>query len=147
SAKPAAPAPDSNLYRNSAFSFRYQIPYGWVDRTKEMQKADNSSNRKEGQPTEQQSKGGAKEQAADQTSKSEVLPAVFERPPAATGDTITSAVVIASESAASYPGLKSAEDYLAPLTELVTTKGFTPDGDPYALDVESRHLWRADFTK
>ena len=26
------PAPDKQLYRNPAFGFRYEIPYGWVDR-------------------------------------------------------------------------------------------------------------------
>ena len=77
----------------------------------------------------------------------DVLLAVFERPPETTGDTVNSAVVIASESAASYPGLKSAEDYLGPLTELATARGFNPDGEPYALDVESRQLVRADFSK
>ena len=79
--------------------------------------------------------------------KAEVLLAVFERPPEATGDTVNSAVVIASESAASYPGLKKAEDYLGPLTELATAKGFKAEGEPYALEVESRQLLRADFIK
>ena len=115
---------DAQLYRNTAFGFRYEIPYGWVDRTKEMQ---------------QGNEAGA--------GKGEVLLAVFERPPEATGDTINSAVVIASESAASYPGLKRAEDYLGPLTELATAKGFKADGEPYALEVESRRLLRADFVK
>jgi hypothetical protein len=55
--------------------------------------------------------------------------------------------VIASESAASYPGLKKAEDYLGPLAELATAKGFKPDGEPYALEEESRQLLRADFIK
>ena len=86
-------------------------------------------------------------QAGNEAGKGEVLLAVFERPPEATGDTINSAVVIASESAASYPGLKKAEDYLGPLTELATAKGFTAEGEPYALDVESRQLLRADFVK
>src|ERR1700686_5013074 len=103
-AKSAAHHEDAQLYRNSTFAFRFQIPYGWVDRTKEMQEG-------------------------NEAGKAEVLLAVFERPPQATGDTINSAVVIASESAASYPGLKKAEDY------------------PYALEVESRQLLRADFTK
>src|SRR5450756_2030207 len=100
----------------------YQIPYGWVDRTKEMQPGDG-------------------------TGKGEVLLAVFERPPEAFGDSINSAVVIAWESAASYPGLKRAEDYLGPLTELATSKGFKAEGEPYALEVESRQLLRADFIK
>jgi hypothetical protein len=121
-AKPSASNDDAQLYRNTTFAFRYQIPYGWVDRTREMQ-----------QGTE--------------AGKAELLLAVFERPPEATGDTINSAVVIASESAASYPGLKRAEDYLGPLTELATSKGFKPDGEPYALEVESRQLLRADFSK
>jgi hypothetical protein len=88
---------DPQLYRDTTFGFRYQIPYGWVDRTQEM---------REGNTDDQ----------------STLLLAVFERPPEATGDTINSAVVIASESAASYPGLKQAEDYVGPLTELATAK-------------------------
>ena len=119
---PATHNEDAQLYRNPTFAFRFQIPYGWVDRTKEMQEG-------------------------NEAGKAEVLLAIFERPPQATGDTINSAVVIASESAASYPGLKKAEDYLGPLTELATSKGFKPEGEPYALEVESRQLLRADFTK
>jgi hypothetical protein len=119
---PATRNEDPQLYRNTTFGFRYQIPYGWVSRTQEMQ-----------------------EQNA--TGKSALLLAAFERPPEATGDTVNSAVVIASESAASYPGLKKAEDYLGPLTELATSNGFKADGEPYALEVESRQLLRADFVK
>ena len=122
-AKPAAtPNEDTQLYQNATFGFRYKIPYGWVDRTKEMQEG-------------------------NEAGKSEVLLAAFERPPEAIGDNVNSAVVIASESAASYPGLKKAEDYLGPLTELATAKGFKADGEPYALEVESRQLLRADFIK
>jgi hypothetical protein len=121
-AKPAAQTDDPRLYRNITFGFRYQIPYGWVDRTQEMQEG-------------------------NETGKSALLLAVFERPPDAIGDTVNSAIVIASESAASYPGLKKAEDYLGPLIELATAKGFKPDGEPYALEVESRQLLRADFVK
>ena len=113
---------DPQLYRNATFGFRYQIPYGWVDRTKEMQEG-------------------------NEAGKAEVLLAIFERPPQAIGDTVNSAVVIVSESAASYPGLKKAEDYLGRLTELATSKGFKPEGEPYVLEVESRQLLRADFTK
>ena len=121
-AKSAAHNEDPQLYRNPTFAFRFQVPYGWVDRTKEMLEG-------------------------NEAGKAEVLLAVFERPPQATGDTINSAVVIASESAVSYPGLKKAEDYLGPLTELATSKGFKAEGEPYALEVESRQLLRADFTK
>jgi hypothetical protein len=119
--KPAA-REDAQLYRNTTLGFRYQIPYGWVDRTREMHEG-------------------------IEPNKAEVLLAVFERPPEAIGDSINSAVVIASESAASYPGLKRAEDYLGPLTELATANGFKAEGEPYALEVETRRLLRADFTK
>ena len=119
---PATRNEDPQLYRNAIFGFRYQIPYAWVDRTKEMQEG-------------------------NEAGKAEVLLAIFERPPEAAGDTINSAVVIASVSAASYPGLTAAEDFLGPLTELATSNGFKPEGEPYPLEVESRHLLRADFTK
>lgn len=79
--------------------------------------------------------------------KGEVLLALFERPPDAIGETINSAVVIASESAAAYPGLKKAEDYVSPLTELATAKGFKGEGDPDILNIDSRQLVRANFTK
>jgi hypothetical protein len=124
--KPAASEPspkeDPQLYRNTTFGFRYQIPYSWVDRTKQMKEGEKSG-------------------------KAELLLAVFERPPEVAGDSVNSAVVIAAESVASYPGLKKAEEYLGPLTELVTAKGFKVDGEPYELEVESRQLLRADFVK
>jgi hypothetical protein len=144
-AKPAAEPPtvneDAQLYQSVPFGFSYQIPFGWVNRTQEMgdQKADNQAVHNP-DPRKQNTR-------SDDASKSKLLLAVFARPPEVTGDTINSAVVIASESAASYPGLKKAEDYLGPLTELATANGFKADGEPYALEVESRQLLRADFIK
>src|ERR1700687_4538633 len=141
-AKPVATRnEDAQLYRNPTFGFRYRIPYGWVDRTQEM---GNPDARSDVQTKDVPTKGTREPDAAG---KSELLLAAFERPPEATGDTINSAVVIASESAASYPGLKKAEDYLGPLTELATSKGFKAEGEPYALEGEWRQLLRADFTK
>ncbi|HSZ61046.1 MAG TPA: hypothetical protein VK828_04580 [Terriglobales bacterium] len=113
---------DAQTYRNSTYGFRYQVPFGWVERSKQMQEGNGDS-------------------------KGEVLLAVFERPPEATGDSINSAIVIASESAAFYPGLKKAEDYLGPLTELATSNGFHTEGDPSVVTVDGRELVRADFTK
>jgi hypothetical protein len=146
-APPAAPSTgtgnqDAQLYRNSAFGFRYQIPYGWVDRTREMNVRDLTGDA--GSETSSSPKGASKEHVGG---RAEVLLGVFERPPEATGDSVNSGVVIASESAASYPGLKKAEDYLSPLTEVATANGFKSADEPYALEVESRRVVRADFIK
>lgn len=122
SGKPATRDDDAQIYRNTSIGFRYRVPYGWVDRTKEMR-------------------------AGNDGEKADVLLAAFERPPETTGESINSAVVIASESATAYSGLKRAEDYLSPLTELAISKGFKAEGEPYSLEVESRQLLRADFIK
>ena len=158
--KPAAPASKTAAgesqawqYRNTTFAFRYQIPYGWVDRTKEMREPEVAEEPDAPDP------GAAKKDAPDKNAKDpksakqkaaaqgEVLLAVFERPPDAPGDDVNSAVVIASESAAAYPGLKKAEDYLGPLTELATAKGFKTNGDPSIADINAHKLIRADFTR
>jgi hypothetical protein len=125
--KPASPPsrnlsdPAENVYKNNFFGFRYHIPYGWVDRTKELQ--------------------------GDDRAKGEVLLAIFERPPQARGDSVNSAVVIAAENASAYPGIKKAEDYLGPLTELTRAQGFKPDGDPSEALVDGSRLVRGDFTR
>jgi len=164
-APPPKPAEDSHLYRNTTFGFRYQIPYGWVERTKEMREqpdsgssdspdpanstANSAANSTSAHPDSEQNKSAATKASAQEKTppQGEVLLAIFERPPNAPGGTVNSAVVIVSESAAAYPGLKKAEDYLAPLTELATAKGFKPEGDPGILEIDSRQLIRADFSK
>jgi len=120
---PAAAQNDQGLYRNSDFGFSYHVRYGWVDRTREMQQ--------------------------DQTdpSRSRLLLAVFERPPGVMGETVNSAVIITVESAASYPGLKTAADYMGPLTELTTGKGFKVTEEPYDVSGGAQKLVRADFAK
>lgn len=117
------PTSAETAYRDSEFAFTYKIPFGWVDRTKQMQ-----------------------DDSAD-AAKSKLLLSVFERPPEVTGDTVNSALVITAESATSYPGLKTAADYLGPLTELTTSKGFKSEGDPYQFSVGTTPLVRADFVK
>jgi hypothetical protein len=114
----AAPA-----YQNAEFGFSYKVPYGWVERTQAMQ------------------------EEANDPAKSQLLLAVFERPPEVTGDTVNSAVVITAESAASYPGLKVAAEYMGPLTELTTSKGFTVTQRPYEFTIGSTQLVRSDFAK
>lgn len=135
SSRPASPAsaalPDAGtladgIYHNPFFAFKYKIPYGWVERTKEMQ----------GDP-----------QPGDEPGKSLVLLAAFERPPQAAGGTVNSAVVIAAERVSSYPGLKTAADYFGPLTELTAGKGFTVVNAPYQFPVGTKQLVRSDFSK
>jgi hypothetical protein len=138
-APPSKSAADAQVYRNSEFGFRYQIPYGWVDRTKEMSEHES---RKDSEAKAEKPDG--KNKAG---SGGNVLLAVFARPPEAAGDSVNSAVVIAQESAAAYPGMKTAEDYLAPLMELTTSKGFKANRDPSGLTIDARELVRADFSR
>ena len=120
--KPSPQDSALTVYRNPTFGFRYRSPYGWVDRTQEMQDGNDAA-------------------------KGEVLLAIFERPPQAAGNTVNSAVVIAAEKATAYPGLKKAEDYLAPLTELTTAQGFKVEGDPSEAEISGHRLVRVDFSK
>src|SRR5215470_5494448 len=85
----AAHGADSQTYRNPLFGFRYHIPYGWVDRTKEMQEQDirEGDNRAPESGKDQGTKTEAHKASAG---AGEVLLAVFERPPEATGDTVNS---------------------------------------------------------
>ena len=116
-----AAAPPPPVSANARLGFSYKVPYGWVDRTAAMQ--------------------------AEDTPKGQVLLAAFERPPEARSDSVNSAVIIAAESAASYPGLKTAADYFGPLSELTTSKGFTVVNPPYLFTTGSRQLLRADYDK
>jgi hypothetical protein len=111
------------VYRNGFFGFFCKIPFGWVERTKEMR--DDSA-------------GAA---------KSSVLLAIFERPPEATGNTINSAVVIAFEQTSSFSGLKTAAAYFGPVTELATARGFKVANEPYDFPVGAKALVRGDFSK
>jgi hypothetical protein len=118
---PAAGDISDGIYRNPSFGFGYKIPFGWVDRTADMQDG-----------------------SAD-AAKSRVLLALFERPPQATGDTINSAVVIAAEPVPA--GIKTAGEYLGSLAELTTAKGFQAEEDPHDFSVSTTRLVRADFSK
>jgi hypothetical protein len=110
------------VYRSSFFAFRYKVPFGWVDRTREM-----------GEGSE--------------PGRSVVLLAMFERPPQAAGDSVNSAVIIAAESLTAYPGLKTAGDYFEPLTELTASKGFKAVNEPYEFASGGKRLVRGDFSK
>jgi hypothetical protein len=127
SSAPETGATSDGVYHNPAFGFSYKLPFGWVDRTREMQD--------DAQP------------ASNDAAKSLLLLAIFERPPEATGDTINSAVVITAERLSVYSGMKTATDYFGPLTELATAKGFQAESDPHEFSVGATHLVRGDFSK
>ena len=112
---------NDGVYRNSAFGFSYKLPFGWVDRTADMQ-----------------------DDSAD-VFKSRVLLAIFERPPEASGDTINSAVVIAVELLPA--GMSTAADYFESLAGLTTAKGFQAADEAQELSVGKVKLLRGDFTK
>ncbi|MGC2185926.1 MAG: hypothetical protein WA637_21840 [Terriglobales bacterium] len=124
--KVKSPVPDSGassqgVYRNSAFGFSYKLPFGWVDRTAEMQ--DDSA----------------------PAFESRLLLATFERPPEASGETINSAVVIAVEPLPA--GMKTDTDYFESLAELTTAKGFQAANEAHELSVGTTKLVRGDFSK
>jgi hypothetical protein len=116
------------------FGFSYKIPFGWVDRTNDMQPEIEST-----------TKAGAENSTS--SSKSQTLLAIFERPPAAPGETINSAVVIAAESVSDYHAVKQASDYLGPISELAEQRGFKSVSEPYSFPVGAKRLVRADFSK
>jgi hypothetical protein len=111
------------------FGFTYKLPFGWVDRTDDMQSEEPE----------------AKQTAAAR--KSETLLAIFERPPGAPGDTINSAVVIATEPLANYPAIKSSADYFGPITDLALQDGFRVVNEPQPVQMGAKQLVRGDFMK
>ena len=119
--------------------FSYKVPFGWVDRTEDMQ---SSSDETHAPPDGSQQ--GAK--STPQSSGGKTLLAVFQRPPEAQGSTINSAVIIAAEPASDYPKVKTAGDYFGPLAEIAEQRGLKMDGDPYAFTVGTKQLARGDFS-
>ena len=118
---PASGAIVNGIYRNAGFGISYKLPYGWVDRTTDMQ-----------------------DDSAD-ASGSRLLLAVFERPPEAAGDTVNSAVVIAAESLPA--GIKTAAEYFESLSALATGKGFELKEAPHESSFGATRLVRGNFSK
>jgi hypothetical protein len=110
----------SRLYRNRTYAFSCRVPAGWVLRTEQIK--------------------------PDGAADNQVLLAAFERPPEAISATPASTILIATESQSAYPGMKTAEDYFAPLTEVVTAKGFQAVNDPYPFPVGALQVTREDFS-
>ena len=121
----------NGVYRNAVFGFTCKIPFGWVDRTKEMGDESNGNSTAD----------------VNATPQSILLLAIFEHPPETTGNSINSAVVVAAEPSSSYPGLRNAEQYFGPLTTLTKSKGLAVVNEPYEFPVGTMQLVRGDFSK
>jgi hypothetical protein len=138
-----AGAVSNGVYRNKMLGLTCKIPDGWVLRTDEL----NVGNEGSAAATGDKAAPGRKSEALCPNAKSCVLLAAFSRPPAAAGDSVNSSILIAAESAASYPGLTEAAQYFEPLTEVARAQGFELDEDPYAIALGTKTLVRADFHK
>jgi hypothetical protein len=119
-----------NVLKCPHFGFTYKVPFGWVDRTDEMQGEDEAGEHGNAPP-----------------GKSETLLAIFQRPPGAGGDAINSAVVIATEPLTNYPGIKAAADYFGPIMDVAQEDGFKVLGEPQSFQIGTRQLVRGDFSK
>jgi hypothetical protein len=144
-----AGAVNNGVYRNRSLGLSCKIPAGWVVRTEEMnarEEAEESpTNASAENPRVSQNQGDVGHPAS--TTGGKVLLAVFSRPPEARGEDVNSSILIAAESATSYPGLKEAVQYFGPLTEVAKAQGFTVDEEPYEYAVGTKTLVRGDFHK
>ena len=127
----------AGAYRNPAFGFTCEIPAGWVLRTEEMNTRDETGSKAEG--------GG--HAATDAGAAQRVLLAAFSRPPQARAEDVNASILIAAESAASYPGLKDAVQYFGPVAEAAKAQGLEIDGEPYEFVLGTKTIVRGDFQK
>lgn len=137
---------DGQVLNCPKFGFTYKVIFGWVDRTGDMQQDESLPTQSTSDSPTATSPPAGQPQPPSSTS-SETLLAVFERPPAAPGDTINSAVVIAAEPLANYHGIKSAADYFSPLTELAEQRGFKVINGPHVFVLGAKQLVRGDYSK
>jgi hypothetical protein len=127
----------NGVYRNPAFGFTCKIPAGWVLRTEEM------NAREDDQPA-----GKSRDQLAkDAGSAGRVLLSAFSRPPQARAEDVNSSILIAAESAASYPGLKDAAQYFGPVAEIAKAQGFAVVNEPDDYEIGAKTVVRGDFQK
>jgi hypothetical protein len=76
-----------------------------------------------------------------------VLLAAFSRPPEARAEDVNASILIAAESAASYPGLTEAAQYFQPVMEVAKAQGFEMDDEPYGFVLGTKSFVRGDFQK
>ena len=124
------------VYRNQGFGFTCKIPAAWVLRTEEMNEQEEEDTNPDGSAP-----------SADAGKAGRVLLATFSRPPEARAEDVNSSILIAAESASSYPGLKDAAQYFGPVTEVAKAQGFVVEEEPYELAIGARTLVRGDFQK
>jgi hypothetical protein len=122
----------NGIYRNPSFGFTCKIPSAWVLRTDEM-------NTKEDAPIPASGK--------DSNASARVLLSAFSRPPQARAEDVNSSILIAAETAATYPGLKDAAQYFEPVSEIAKAQGFDLLSGPYEFPLGTKSLVRADFQK
>ena len=153
-AKPAAsntvldPGTVTNgVYRNKTLALSCKIPPGWVLRTDELNALEDESKEEDKKNEEEKRSRKERPQPAASSTGAKVLLAAFSRPPEARAEDVNSSILIAAESASSYPGLKEAAQYFFPLTEVAKAQGFTADEDPYEIAIGTKTLVRADFHK
>lgn len=125
------------LLNCARLGFSYKVPFGWVDRTDEMQGESGAASAASTQPS-------TPSPSNVPAGSSVTLLAAFERPPGTAGG-INPAVIIAAESVASYPKIKTAADYLGPLADIAEQRGLKMDGAPYEFTLGAKKLARADF--
>jgi len=130
----------NGVYHNKTLALSCRIPPGWVLRTDDL----NVSQPKGEEQKEPQTQRSA---VPASSAGAKVLLAAFSRPPEARAEDINASILIAAESAASYPGLKEAAQYFFPLTEVAKAQGFTADEDPYEIAIGTKMLVRGDFHK
>ena len=143
----------NGFYRNKTLGLTCKIPPGWVLRTDEMnarevkqEEVKQEEGKQDDEKKEEASAAPAQPPAASSAS-SKVLLAAFSRPPEARAEDVNASILIAAESAASYPGLKEAAQYFFPLTEVAKAQGFLLDEDPYDIALGTKTLVRGDFHK
>jgi hypothetical protein len=132
----------AGVYRNSAFGFTCKIPAGWVLRTEEMNAGDEAASAKDDRAAlDRTAEGGCPHTC------SKVLLAAFSRPPEARAEDVNASILIAAESASSYPGLKDAAQYFGPVGEVAKAQGFELVDEPYEFAIGIKTLARGDFQK
>jgi hypothetical protein len=142
----------AGVYRNSSFGFSVKVPEGWVLRTEEMNVPAEDEAVKEGRAALDRTAPSASLRAGlggcpHKGTCAKVLLAAFSRPPEVRAEDVNGSILIAAESAASYPGLTEAAQYFEPVLEVAKAEGFEMDDEPYGFVLGTKRLVRADFQK